>query len=336
MTLILQTPRAPGGRPVTALSAFSPQFTRLVALVPAGGDWLQWAITTAAHTFQFSDERALLSGIAQGLHGAAVLSFSSSDLEIDVSVLLALADPGFSDIVSALETGQLTPAAGAALAQAGIFTAPDLATAQEQLRAAGRPGLYAGATLAARCEWLTTLQQTEIASPESSQAAAAFASGVSVSLPTFTAAWQYHLAVAADLPEPSIAATLWQGLLPHAFAYLSCPAIEADTPDDALLEQLTASVQKSGLVGFATQSHAIANFARSAGLPRTLPLDDAAATDAIRAYLAKLPAVVRGSSDVRRLQDGATRWITFHGPAGRARFQHDGNGHLTLLELAPA
>jgi hypothetical protein len=336
MTLILQTPPASGGRPVTALSAFSPQFSRLVALVPSGINWLQWAITTATPTFQFSDERALLSGLAQGLHGSAVLSLSAPELELDISVLLAFADPEFSDIVSSLETRQLPPAVRAALAQAEIFVADDFATAQEPLLNTGRLALYSGASLAARCEWLTALRHTEITSPESAQAAAAFASTVSVSLSAFTAAWQYHLAVAPDLPEPSFATTLWQALIPSAFAHLSCPVVEPGTPDNALLELLTASVQKTGVIGFATASHAVANFARFAGLDRTSLPDDATAADAIRAYLARLPEIVGGSARIHHLQDGATRWIAFSGPAGHARFQHDGNGHLTLLELASA
>lgn len=335
MTLVLSTLSA-DGRPVADLSAFSPPLLRLVALVPGGTSWLTWALRADTPTFHFRDERALLSGLAQGLHGSAVQSFSSPELEIDLSVLLALEEPAINDVVSSLETGQLTPAAQAALAQAGIFIAPDFATAQEQLRAAGRPALYASASLGARCEWLTTLQQAEIASPESARAAAGFAATVSGSLSAFAAAWAYHLAIGPTLPEPSAATLFWRSLAPHAFSQLSCPVIEPDTPDDALLEFLTVSVTKTDAVGFATLSHAIAAFARSAGLPRTLPLDETTTAETIRAFLAKLPDVVRGSASVRRLQDGATRWITFDGPAGRARFQHGGDGHLTLLELVPA
>lgn len=333
---VLQPKLIVGDTEIASPSVLSAKVLSLIALVPQATDWLNWATAPTSPAFTFADERALLSGIEQGLQGALPQQVPTLGLTCDLAVLLALDDDDFATVLAALQTGQLSPAASVVLNRHHIHTAADFARADTMASSYALDLPSADASLAARCAWQEIVNQVSAPSLEAAQDAAAFARPRSQNLFAYTAAWEGYFALAPSFPSLAALNAIWDALVPFALPLLRCPVLSPSLSDASLLaeiEQLAAH----DVAGFATLNHALANLAAHARLGRTLPLDEPATAQAITAYLQSARAIAQpGTATIRQLQDGTTRWITYAGPRGRAVYQHDAAGHLTLLQLIPA
>lgn len=342
---VLQPLVAVNGQTRSSKEDFSARFLRLLALVPQGPAWLDWALRAPGPALPFADERALLAAIQLGLHGTADVCFQSAGLRLAPTLLFPLDDPDFGNLAGSLETGQLTPAALAVLGARQIRTERDFAALDSAL---ARLGVSAALPLAApTLAEQVALQAQFVAAPAGDDApalaAAQFAGANAQTATDFAAAFAFYLAVAPDdAPPPVSPAQIWTQLGALSFPYLQCPTCDPLAPDEELAAFIAASLRRSGFIGFPSQAVAIAAFAAHAGLSLAQPLDDSAA-DKIRAYLVGLSKFAEPRPDgtttppaITLLQDGLTRWIDYLGPPGSARLQLDPTGLLTLRRFSPS
>ncbi len=355
--LLLPQPAAAGRRPVLQpliairgqrrhdARDFSDNFQRLLPLVPQGPAWLAWALRTSELDLNFNEESLLLTGIQLGLHNTPVVQFQSAGLRLAPAMLLDLGDPDFGNIVGSLETGQLTPAALAALATIHVHTEQEFARLDSALAALGASASLAFTETSLADQVLLfdrLVVRPPAAPPELAGAAARFALRVAQGPADFAAAFSFYLTVAATPGTPEdLPAQVWTQLGRLAFPYLKCPTLGPGMPDEALAEAIRAARRASSTIGFSSLAIAIANCAASAGLTFQPPPDDDTATDRIHRYLLGLGPLVDscindGTTQVRRVQDGLTRWVDFSSARGRARFQIDPFGLLSLSQLSPA
>ncbi|MBI2512661.1 MAG: DUF4157 domain-containing protein [Opitutae bacterium] len=330
---VLQPSLTIDGAVIASASDLSATCQHVAALVPQANAWLAWAMTTPAAHLAFANESALINGIEQGLHGTNTRLFAGG-VQFDVTILFSLGQPDFGNVVASLASGALTPAALAALAARGVRTEAEFA--QIPAFFAGRglavPPQVAAANLAEKVALVAALDRWTATPAEAAVAATLFAQAQTATASAFIAAWDFHASVTAAGGGPDAAPQLWEILSPLAWPMLSCPALPSSVDDGTLVAILARE-----RAGFATVAHALANYAAYTGIPLAAPLDLNLATARVDAYLAAARTIAAtGTCSITRLQDGATRWIDFAASVGRARFQHDATGLLTLLQLVPA
>jgi len=333
---VLQPKLIVDGVEIASLSALNAKVLRLSALVPQATVWLEWAAAQTAPTFEFADERALLSGLEQGLQGSLPQQLPTLELTCDLAALLALDDADLDQLLAATQDGRLSSAASAALNRAGIYTAADFARADAMAAtyALDLPG--ASASLAARCAWQAIVDNSTSLLLEVAQAADDFARPRSHNLFAYAAAWEGYFALAPSFRDLPTLNAAWDALAPFAMPLLCCPVLSPALSDAKLLEEIQ-QLAAHDVAGFATLNHALANLVAHARLSSTPPLDPLAISQAIATYLQSARSIVQsGAATLRHLQDGSTRWITYDNPLGRAVYQFDALGHLTLLKLQPA
>lgn len=343
-TAVLQPLVAVGGLPLSDPKTLSARFARLLALIPQGPAWLEWALRSPGPVMRFTDEGALLNAIQLGLHGTADLCFQSAGLRLAPALLLPVDDPAFGNIAGSLETGQLTPAALDALHELQARTERDFAALAATFASLG---VSAALPLAAPAlAEQVALQAQFAAQPPAADApalaAATFAAANAQTATDFGAAFAFHLAVAPDDNPPAVPpALLWTEIGALAFPYLQCPTCDPLISDEGLAAFATTQLRRTGFIGFPSQAVAIAAIARHAGLVLGEPLGDDA-PDKIRAYLIGLtkfaepqPGGILAQPRITLLQDGLTRWIDYAGAAGTARLQLDPTGLLSLRHFSP-
>ncbi len=346
-TLSLQPLLSVGGVPRREAAEFSQKFLRTLQLVPNGPAWLAWALRVASPVFSFADEAVALDGIQSGLTGTPVLVFTSAGLRIAPSIFLRLEDPDFSNVVGSLETGQLTPAAFAALSAWNIRTESDFAqvgTALATLGVAGQPSTHAASLADQVILYETFVAQNQTSGPNA-LAAAQFAAGLAQNAADFAAAFQFYLAFAAakqgaqDQINPNVAQA-WTALGNSSFGYLNCPQLAPGISTADLLQAVSAYLNRTLHIGFPTLAIGLSAIARHAGLPLGQPLDQPAKI--IEDYVFGAGRALRSalgsqlSVNVRQFQDGSTRWLDFTDAGSALRLQCDSAGLVSLLDFTPA
>ncbi|MBI5381417.1 MAG: RebB family R body protein [Opitutae bacterium] len=332
-----------GGQSRVKYSDFSPRFQAVLHLIPGGPQWLEWALHSSGSAFNADDEVQLLSQIQFALHGSRVAVFQSAGLRLAPAMLLVLSTADFASIVSSLETGQLTPAAQAALNAHSFQTEANFAKLDQVLAAlgvAGQISLHSSNLSDQVCLYELLVAQNSLSSDNNLNIAAAnFAATVAQNATDFGAAFAFYLAAAAAQPggDHQHIPALWSGLTPIALNYLRCPSVPGDANIAEVENILSAFFNQWPFLGFRTLGSAIYHCGTHSGIDLSQPIIPSNAADLIGAYMLRAQRALYGQRirSMRCGQDGITRWFQFDNSDGTGCIQLDDEGCLTLHTFTP-
>ena len=343
---VLQPLITVGGQSRIQLDAFSTRFQEVLPLIAGGPQWLQWALNLAGPAFYVDSEEQLVAQIQFALHGSRVAVFQSAGLRLAPELLLPLPDPDFGNVVSSLQTGQLTPAAQSALTASGVRTEADFSELDQVLASLGVSGQLAVQPLDLADQvglYELLVARNGLATENSVNcAAASFAATVAQNAADFGAAFSFYLAAAMAQPaaDPATISALWTALTPLTLNYLRCPSVPREASDRRVLDTLSTYLNLWPFLGFQTCGSAIYNCGAHSGLDLSQATVPSSAANTIGLYMLRAKSALQqtiksANPRVTRCQDGVVRWYQFDNSDGARRILLDGAGCLTLLDFVP-
>lgn len=316
-----------------------------LACIDGGMQWFEWASGPTAQRYDFADERSLLDGVQQGLHGTSMLWLPQIGLQVGAAKLLTLAigeltpiqrvesgDDGavlarqVNDVLAAhdLVTNAQLAAADAFLTELGVATAPLLQVLDFDERMA---------------VWrLATASAQPAARAVSRREAADFALARARSALEFCDYYRYYLQSAADgrnaAARQQATAEALDALLPALFDALGGPRFEGSPAPNEMQLAINSYLATGRAIGFPRLSLAAQQIASQvAGLGGN--------ADRLRRSVASVlqaAQAVLGSGSLRPGslgQDGASLQFLAQDGDRRVLLQFAG-GVLTIVELAVA
>jgi len=331
-------------RTVTQAIALSQPALFVLSLVDGGNEWLAHAIT-AASTYRFEDEMALVVAAQQGLHGAPLVLLPKLQLMAGAARLIALPASDLQTI-AAVESEQESAEAAAPLkllAAQRLATAGDLAGADALLKALGVAAapLFQALSLGDRLALLELRAELaeEGAPPAAAQKAAA----------RFAVEWAYGPIEFADYLRAFLALTTGSNALsaeearaalttlaPMLFDALDCPAVRGFVAPQELAMAVAGWIGAGRAIGFPRLSRAVWQLVVHGGY-RGQTGAEAATLIAAHFDQAHALLVEARLSPARILQDGSAAVFTAPGAdgAGEVELRLDAGGAITLDRFTP-
>ncbi|MBB4126482.1 hypothetical protein GGR77_001772 [Xanthomonas translucens] len=333
------------GRSLRSPRTLSEPAQRTLACIDGGTRWFEWACGATAQRYDFADERSLLDGVQQGLHGAPLLWLPRIGLQVGPAKLLTLAVHELALIQSAesaggsaalarqvrdvlraheLVTNAESASADAFLTELGVATAPLL----QVLDFDGRMAVWR----------LAAADPQPAARAVSRREAAEFALARARSALEFCDYYRYYLQSAADgrnaAARQQATTEALDALLPALFDALGGPRFEGSPAPNEMQLAIDSYLATGRAIGFPRLSLAAQQIAgQVAGLggdPDRLRRSVASVLQAAQAVL--------GSGSLRPGslgQDGASLQFLAQDGDRRVLVQFAG-GVLTIAELALA
>ncbi|MDJ0838851.1 MAG: hypothetical protein QNK37_20195 [Acidobacteriota bacterium] len=269
----------------------------VLALIPHGPAWLDWALREESGVFGFTDADTMLISVLEGLHNTGLLSLKGPGVWASPSVLTAMAPAEVQIVFESQNAGRPVSGLKKVLTDHGLYNFKALAAARALPESLGVGNSPCFQTITPG-DLLLLAELADRIERENADArvAAAFAAGRAVDVSDFTAYTAFKQACGdAD------ATTVLLDLMPSIWAWLRGPVAPTAEPH-VVTETVTTYLQHGGLLGFSDLATAARYLAEHVPLTSLGSADRpnacAAAVQAANAAAASfVPDVVRISQD---------------------------------------
>ncbi len=317
---------------------------RVLFLLDGGVQWVQWAIASGMHRYQFGDEGSLLDAVQQGLHGARMAWLPQAGLQIGPITLLSLGQEDL-DTLCRIEAGEddapLRLRFQDLLSRHALLTNTALQGFRPFLAGIG----VADAPLFQQLDFheslalchLASEQATATASDGTRAEAAGFALANARRPIEFCDYYRFYRTAphtADDAEERQLDAThTLHLLLPHLFEMLDRPQLTHLPAPGEVEQAINATLASGRTVGFSRISLAAQQL--SIGLPPAR-LAEQAVVEHARCRMRNAQALLGGRrvNSGRLGQDGASMRCLIEGADGHAVVQVEDNS-ITLARYSP-
>lgn len=327
-----------GGRQIQP-GALSEQGRLVIALIDGGREWLDWAMASPTHRYEFGDTAELVAAVQAGLHGTPVSFLSDLGLQISPLKLMTMA----AEDLRTLAKGQdgFAPALASVLERHHLVSQADFGLIRTFLNALGVDGepIFQARSLADLSLLLLLQREVDVVDPLTAEAVR-FALSNAGSVAEFVDYLRFYLDYAktsghsAATPVVRAAAALIavQTLLPLAFPALDSLEIQGSPPFQQAYAAIRDWLSQGKQLGFARASLAVQQFVADGGYTGQRGQE---AVQLFQAFLTRTQTVLTTAEPGAAImaQDGLTYGFTLAANEDTVEVEVAAAGRVTILGI---
>jgi hypothetical protein len=324
-----------GGRQIQP-GTLSEQGLLVIALIDGGRQWLDWAMASPTHRYEFNDTAELVAAVQVGLHGTPASFLRDLGLQISPLKLMTME----AEDLRTLAKGQagFARALAAVLERHHLVSQADCGLVRTFLNALGVDGepIFQVRSLSDLSLLLILQREVDVADPLTAEAvrfALSNAGGVAEFVDYLRFYLDYAKTSGHSAATPAVrAATALvavQTLLPCAFPALDSLEVQGFPPSQQAYAAIRDWISNGRQLGFARASLAIQQFVADGGNAGQIGLE---ATHLFQAFLKRAQLVLTAAEvgAARMAQDGLTYSFTLAANGDSVEVEVAAAGRVTI------
>lgn len=324
-----------GGRQIQP-GTLSEQGRLVIALVDGGRQWIDWAMASPTHRYEFGDTAELVVAVQAGLHGTPVSFLSDFGLQISPLKLMTMQAEDLRTLAKG--QGGSAPALAAVLERHDLISQADFGLVRTFLNALGvdREPIFQARSLSDLSLLLILQREVDVADPLTVEAVR-FALSNAGSVAEFVDYLRFYLdyakasghVVATPASRAAAALAAVQTLLPLAFPALDSLEVQGLPPPQQVHAAIRDWLSPSRQFGFARASLAIQQFVADGGYTGQREQE---AAHLFQAFLRRIQSVL-GTAEAGRArvaQDGLTYCFTLAANGDSVEVEVTAAGRVTI------